>query len=160
MLSAAIGAPVSAALQTGGAQKLQTPEQGFEQQEQASKSAPAANSFGTPTIPATNGAPISVEAVTALQQVDSDQAASQQRSSTEAAASGPAAVAEGGRGSVSAEQASGGNSANGVAGGLLAEALASEQSSATEEAARGNVPQGEETDGAGRSERNPLNLQI
>lgn len=108
----------------------------------------ASRESGQPTVPSTSGTPLSAEAITALQQVE-DTTVAQDR--------------QDGRGSVDLlnreniqldrQQEQNGQAAFNAAN--------EDQEVADQRAElRSEVPVGEETDNAGRSARNPLNLQI
>lgn len=115
-------------------------------QEQAAK-APAEES-STPTVPGTSGAAISLEAITALQQVDHT-AENNNEASQQSSVNFVTTELEKREANVNvAEQV---NTANETEQEAVVE---------TREITQTEVPVGEETDGAGRSGRNPLDLQI
>ncbi len=155
MFPASVGFGSSAVAQHSALQKPQAPEQQFAAEEQAADSpevkisgeAPEATA---PVAPPSNGAALSVEAVTALQQVQEEQAATNRQDIGAIGAQQNDAVFETQQAAVetvestqNAEQARQQNNA-----------------SQARDDARGDVPQNEDTDTAGRSTRNPLDLQI
>ena len=152
MLSATIGAASAGFPLRGAEAKPALPEQRFENAAAPEETATAPSATTTPTIPATNGAQISVEAVTALQQVDAEAAVNEQR--------GAVASSQGNDENAVVELGTQTDEGDGVEAAavqvqeLEEEAVQSRNSDAEE------VPVGEETDAAGRSVRNPLNLQI
>ncbi len=149
MLSATIGAQ-SASLPIRGAEaKPEIPEQHFDNAANSDEASEATSS-ATPTVPANSGAQISVEAVTALQQVDKELAVGEQRLATEVPQNDDAVVELG----VQNEENDGLEAATAEVQELEEEAAQSRSNSSEE------VHVGEETDNAGRSARNPLDLQI
>ncbi|WP_025899248.1 hypothetical protein [Sneathiella glossodoripedis] len=148
MLSASIGAP-SANLPVRGAEaKPEIPEQHFDSP--AAEEAKGQAGSNAPVVPSTNSAQISVEAVTALQQVQEDLAVSEQRFVTTSQDT-ENAVAE--LGAQNDEQ-------NGVAAATAEVQELEEEAAQSRSNSADEVPVGEDTDSAGRSARNPLNLQI
>ncbi|WP_169542965.1 hypothetical protein [Sneathiella aquimaris] len=146
--------PTSIGSQTGGIQPsvlVQKPEtdQQFAEAEKAKAASPAPQNTSQPPVPATTGVSISVEAVTALQQV-------QEANTTEA------------RNEVRRDDAS--NAQASVQQQQQSDQVTEQQATRSDQPvqqvtedryeARAEIASGEETDGAGRSARNPLNLQI
>jgi hypothetical protein len=149
MLSATIGAQ-SAALPIRGAEaKPEIPAQHFDSAASSDEAAEATSS-ATPTVPANSSAQISVEAVTALQQVEQELAVGEQRLATEVPQNDDAVVELG----VQNEEGDGLEAATAEVQELEEEAAQSRSNSSDE------IAVGEETDAAGRSVRNPLDLQI
>ena len=151
MLSATIGAssagiPAQAVAQRPAA----TDEEFVSTAAPAEEAAKAPTEESVPTIPATNSAQISVDAVTALQQVGTAEAPAEQRV-VASAQDNERAVSE--LGSPADEPV--GVEAAAVQVEELEEEAAQSRSNETTA-----VPAGEETDAAGRSARNPINLQI
>ncbi len=151
MLSATIGASSAGIPAQAIAQKPAANEDEF-----ASRAAPAEEAAqapadeSVPTIPATNSAQISVDAVTALQQVDTADAPAEQRV-VASAKDNERAVSELGN---PADEPVGVEAAAVQVEELEEEAAQSRSNETT------SIPAGEETDAAGRSARNPINLQI
>ena len=151
MLSATIGASSA-----GIPAQAIAPKSAANEDEFASRAAPAKEAAkaptedAVPTIPATNSAPISVDAVTALQQVDTAEAPAEQR---------VVASAEDNQRAVSELGDTADEPVGVEAAAVQVEELEEEasQSRSNETTA---IPVSEETDGAGRSARNPINLQI
>ncbi len=139
--------PVGSA--TGGVQpstpieKVKETEE-FTAPQPAQAEKPQPEGQGLPPVPGSSGAPISLEAVTALQQVQdtaSTSARQEVAANTQAARDTDYQVTRQTAGDPALE--------------------AAEQVSAENRyEARSEVPAGEDTDAAGRSARNPLNLQI
>lgn len=139
--------------QAGGVQPSQiqnSPQKIEEAPEFQEKELPteAARGTGQPTVPSTSGTPLSAEAITALQQVD-DTTVSQDRQD----ARGSVELSD--RESVQVERSE-------QQTGQAAFTAANEDQEVSDQRAeqRSEVPAGEQTDNAGRSARNPLNLQI
>ncbi len=150
MFPASVGFGGTAVAQHTAVHKPEIPDQHFDSAPQeAPEAAAPANSDTAAAVPATNGAPISVEAVTALQQVQEEQATTARNEVT--ANSNDQAIV----GAIAEDQADGATN--------VQNAEVQRQENDAEQArvdARGEVPDGEETDTAGRSQRNPLDLQI
>lgn len=151
MLSATIGASSAAMPAQAIAQRPAATEEEFVRTAApAEEAAKAPTKDSVPTIPATNSAQISVDAVTALQQVDTAEAPAEQRV-VASAQDNERAVSE--LGSQTDES-------------VGVEAAAAQVEELEEEAAQSRsnettaVSASEETDSAGRSARNPINLQI
>jgi len=139
--------------QAGGVQPSQiqnSPQKIEEAPEFQEKELPteAARGTGQPTVPSTNGAPLSAEAITALQQIE-DTTAAQERQD----ARGSVDLLN--RENVQVERTE-------QQTGQAAFAAANEDQKVSDQRAEqgSEVPAGEQTDNAGRSTRNPLNLQI
>lgn len=148
MLSATVGAPASGLQSPITEQKPQIPEQYFDGVVAGKEEETAKAETTVPAVPATNGAQISVDAVTALQQVDDDVATTEQR--TTGVENAQAAVAS------DVEEAE----VEGVAAAFQQVQELEEEAETSRVAADAEVSNSEDTDAAGRSERNPLNLQI
>ncbi len=140
--------PVGSA--TGGVQPSTPIEKAKETEEftapqSAQAEKPQPEGQGLPPVPGSSGAPISLEAVTALQQVQ-DTTSANARQETTAATPETRDTADYQAARQAAEEPA-----------LEAAELASAENRYE---ARTEVPAGEDTDAAGRSARNPLNLQI
>jgi len=151
MFPASVGFSGGAVAQHSAVSKPEIPEQHFDNTapQDAPEAQAALSSETAATVPATNSAPISVEAVTALQQVQEEQA-------TTARNDVGSNVVE--QNVASLQQQDQAQSATNVENVEV-----QRQENDAEQArvdARGEVPDGEETDTAGRSQRNPLDLQI
>ena len=155
MFPASVGFGSSAVAQHGTLQKPEATEQRFAAPEQEAeapeaKVGPQANTDTAPVAPPSNGASLSVEAVTALQQVQEEQATTSRPAFNTAAVQQNDAFSQDQQPVVET-----------VAGNQNAEQARQQNDAAqASEDARGDVPQNEETDNAGRSTRNPLDLQI
>lgn len=151
MLSATIGAS-SAGLSLRGAEaKPAIPEQSFDKTAAPKDTNNAPNPAATPIIPATNGAQISVEAVTALQQVAAEAPVNDQRIAVAAPQDNENAVVELGTQNTEGD---------GVEAAAFQVQELEEEAVQSRNFTTDEVPVGEDTDAAGRSVRNPLNLQI
>ena len=155
MFPASVGFGSSAVAQHSTLQKPQALEQQFAAEEQKAETpqarlAPQAEADVAAVAPPTNGAALSVEAVTALQQVQEEQAATSRQDIGNAAAQREATDVQDQQPVVEI-----------VAGNQNAEQARQQNDAAqARDDARGDVPQNEDTDTAGRSTRNPIDLQI
>ncbi|OUR79503.1 hypothetical protein A9Q83_03620 [Alphaproteobacteria bacterium 46_93_T64] len=152
MLSATIGATASV-LPAGAAPKPETQEQNFNSTSAAEKEAPIVKDASVPAVPATNGAPLSVDAVTALQQVQAEEATAEQR----VAGAATAAVDNEEQANLLVAQS---EDTDGVAAATVQVEELEQEATASRDEASEEISVGEETDTAGRSVRNPLDLQI
>ena len=151
MLSATIGA-AAGALPTGATAKPEIQEQHFHSTSSDVDEAPTARDSSAPAIPATNSAPLSVDAVTALQQVPDDNAVADQRGDVTTAPvdnelQANLLVAQG-------------EDTDGVAAASVQVEELEQEAAASRQEVQNDIPVGEETDAAGRSTRNPIDLQI
>ncbi len=150
MLSSSLGAAVSSIQPAPPAQKLETNEE-FAQPAQEQAETPPVRENAAPAVPATNGAAISIESVTALQQADDSAANNNQTQNAQYVQT-----------SIT-EQTVTAQAAETVEVNRAEEPVANANGTETEEsrqAASNNATVAEETDSAGRSVRNPLDLQI
>ncbi|MEH6476200.1 MAG: hypothetical protein V7727_10950 [Sneathiella sp.] len=149
MLSATIGA-ASSALHTGAAAKPQIQEQHFNSTSAEVEDAPVDKGTSAPAVPATNSAPLSVEAVTALQQVPDDTAVADQRGDV-------ATVDNELQANLLVPQS---EDTDGVAAATVQVEELEQEATESRLAAESEIAVGEETDAAGRSALNPIDLQI
>ncbi len=148
MLSSSLGAAPAGAIQPAVPVQKHENNEEFSQPVEAQRDAPVAAETKAAVVPPTSGGAISLEAVTALQQADDSAANNNEASSVKFPLPGV-------DGPATAEQVAVTTGAEDpVIEAESTDRQESRQSSSTE------VAVGEETDGAGRSVRNPLDLQI
>ncbi|WP_169570046.1 hypothetical protein [Sneathiella limimaris] len=148
MLSASIGAQSAAAQYQAPETKPAGIQEELSNVEGTNPEVTSENS--APAVPATNSAPISVDAVTALQQVEAEAAPETQRGAdpATAATTGPTEV-----GTPPAEEA-------GVEAAAQQVQQLEEEGNQSRANSENTVAASEDTDTAGRSARNPIDLQI
>lgn len=148
MLSSSLGAASAGAIQPAVPVQKHENNEEFSQPAEARQEAPVATESKAPVVPPTSGGAISLDAVTALQQADDAAANNNEASSTDVPLPGVD------RPNTTEQVAFTSGAEDPVVEAESTDRQESRQSASTE------VPVGEETDSAGRSVRNPLDLQI
>lgn len=145
MLSSSLGAAVSGNIQPAIPLQKNENNEEFAQPAQDATEQAAVEESTAPAVPPTNGVSISLEAVTALQQADETVASDNQTDNLQLNQAVAADIRDSAE--ISGDE-------DPVVEAEGSEAQESRQTASTE------LPVGEETDSAGRSVRNPLDLQI